>query len=324
MKAPLFITALLAAAGCATALPEAPSLEAALPVAKEQGRTILLDFTGKEWCPPCMYLKSKIFENPEFDRLTGDKYLLVEVVFPRLPEAKAAMGEAKMAENEALLASYNITTGFPTVVLHDEAGKPFAIITSPRKTVEEYAAELDKAQQLRTARDAAFAKAATLQGLERAKALAEGLNAIPEPCRYKYPELVTELNSLDPQNTLGYAKFLVARAETDKQMAALDALLQSFAGHFKPEEIAANQAKIRSFLEDKDLYPEVRQAALAALGDSYAFLRDYESILTMVDLYRQAAEAAPDTKRADKLRRNLKYYDETLLPMLKEQQEKKD
>lgn len=322
MKATLSIIGTLLAAGFAYALPEAPSLEAAIPVAQAQHRTILLDFTGKEWCPPCIYLRTKIFDSPEFDKLTHDQYLLVEVVFPRLPEAVAAMPKEQLDANEALLASYNITGGFPTVVLHDENGKPFGVISSPRQTVQEYVAELDNMQKLRTARDAAFAKARDLQGLERAKALAEGLNAIPKLCRYKYPEVVQEISSLDPQNTLGYARFIANRDELQQQGKDLDAILTSFTGKFSPQDIAALQEQLNKFLGREDLYPEIRQQALRALGDSYSFIRgDFNALLQMVECYRRAEAAAPDSKLGERLRKNLKYYDEQMLPAMRKEME---
>ena len=322
MKTTLGIIGAVWAAGLAAALPEAPSLEAAIPVAQAQHRTILLDFTGKEWCPPCIYLRTKIFDSPEFDRLTKDGYLLVEVVFPRLPEAVAAMPKEQLDANEALLASYNITGGFPTVVVHDENGKPFGVIASPRQTVQEYVAELDKVQQLRAARDAAFTKAQGLQGLERAKALAEGLEAIPKLCRYKYPDVVQEINTLDPQNTLGYARFIANQDELKQQGKDLEGILTSFTGKFDPQDIAAMQAQLTQFLDRKELYPEMRQAALRAMGDSYSFIRgDYNALLKMVEYYRQAEAAAPDTKLAERLRSNLKYYDEQLLPAMKKEME---
>ena len=323
MKATLCIIGTLLAAGLAAALPEAPSLEAAIPVAQAQHRTILLDFTGKEWCPPCIYLRTKIFESPEFDKLTNDKYLLVEVVFPRLPEAVAAMPKEQLDANEALLASYNITGGFPTVVVHDENGKPFGVIASPRQTVQEYVAELDKTQQLRAARDAAFEKARTLQGVDRAKALADGLNAIPKLCRYKYPEVVQEINSLDPQNTLGYARFIANRDELQRQEKDLEGIVTAYSGKFSPQDVAAMQADLQKFLDRGDLYPEIRQMALRAMGDSYSFIRgDYDALLKMVECYRRAEAAAPDTKLAERLRKNLKYYDEQMLPAMKEEMER--
>ena len=54
------------------------------------------------------------------------------------------------------------------------------------------------------------------------------------------------------------------------------------------------------------MVPEVRQSALRALGDTYAFLRD---IPRMIKAYKDAYEVAPESRTGQILKRNLEYYE---------------
>jgi protein disulfide-isomerase len=89
-----------------TSLPDAKA-----KAAKEQ-KLVLLDFTGSDWCPYCIKLRSEVFSKPEFAEYAKKNLVLVEVDFPR---GKPQSDEMK-ATNKALKAKYEVT-GFPTLVL---------------------------------------------------------------------------------------------------------------------------------------------------------------------------------------------------------------
>lgn len=306
----------LAACAWAGEMPVVSSMSEALPVAQKEHRTILLNFTGKEWCPACIHLRTKIFASEEFKAQAGDRYIQAEIIFPRLPEAVEALGKEQMSKNEELLNEYHITTGMPTIVMHDEQGFPFAVVVGARKTPAEYMAALEEAQQLRTVRDAAFAKAATLQGAERAAALAEALNALPANCRDKYPDTVNEINALDPENTLGYKNVLIAPKLYAQQVKAFYALIDTFVGHMTPADLEHQSQIMQEFIDNTpDLQPEVAQMAWRAKADTYAFQRNYKM---MAEATRKAIDAAPDSKTAPRLRKNLEYFETNILPNLDE------
>lgn len=313
MKFSTLMMTLCAMAGAAWALPQAESVEAAMPIAKAQGRDIMLEFTGKEWCPPCIHLRTKILETAEFEQAVGDKYVLVEVIFPRLPSAVAAIPEEQRNANEKLLAHHRIETGLPTVLLLDEEGFPYAQVAGARRTTAEYLKALDAAAAVRSRRDAAFARAAGLQGLERAAALAEGLNAIPENCRDKYPDLVNEINALDPGNTLGYAGVLTRHSNFLKQDAELKAIFATMRGVPDAAKLERNAKVLTEFLQREDLEPEIAQLAWRALGDTYAFQRKY---LDVYKCYQEALKQAPDSRLAPRLRNALQHYETNILPAI--------
>lgn len=299
--------------GCAWALPQAGSVEAALPLAQAEGRDIMLEFTGREWCPPCIHLRTKILETAEFEKAVGGKYVLVEVVFPRLPAAVAAIPEAQRNANERLLTYHRIETGLPTVLLLDSRGFPYAQVAGARRTTADYLKELDAAAVVKEKRDAAFARAATLQGLQRAAALAEGLNAIPANCRDKYPEVVNEINSLDPQNTLGYARVLTRHANYQQQQARLMEITGGMRGRLAPADLEKAVASLQEYLGTPELEPELAQVAWRSLGDTYALQRRYKEVY---EAYRKAFEAAPDSRLAPRLRTAVEHYETHILPAL--------
>ena len=313
MKFTTILMTLGALAGCAWALPQATSVEAALPQAQKEGRDIMLEFTGKEWCPPCIHLRTKILETAEFEKAVGDKYVLVEVIFPRLPSAVAAIPEEQRNANEKLLAHHRIETGLPTVLLLDAQGYPYAQVAGARRTTADYLKALEEAAQVKVRRDAAFTRAQGLQGLERAAALAEGLNAIPENCRDKYADVVNEINSLDPQNTLGYARVLTRHANYQKQEAALKEISQKMRGGLTPENLAAAEKMLKEYLQTPDLEPELAQMAWRALGDTYAFQRRYKDVY---EAYKNAFEAAPDSRLAPRLKSSVEHYERNILPAM--------
>lgn len=313
MKYSTLMVTLCALAGTVWALPQAANVEAAMPLAKEQGRDIMLEFTGKEWCPPCIHLRTKILETAEFEQAVGDKYVLVEVVFPRLPSAVAAIPEEQRNANEKLLVHHRIETGLPTVLLLDAQGFPYAQVAGARRTTAEYLKALDAAAQVKVKRDAAFEKARSLQGLERAAALAEGLNAIPENCRDKYPDVVNEINQLDPQNTLGYARVLTRYAHYQQQEAALKEIINFMRANRRADKFGEINERLEAYLKTPELEPELAQIAWRALGDTYAMQRRY---LDVYEAYKKAYEMAPDSRLAPRLQNAVQHYEQNILPAI--------
>lgn len=85
---------------------------AAAQLAKETDRSLLLLFTGSDWCGPCLRLKQEALSKPEFLAHAKEHWVLVEVDFP---VRKAQSGRLKH-QNRQLKTRYNIG-GYPTLVL---------------------------------------------------------------------------------------------------------------------------------------------------------------------------------------------------------------
>lgn len=287
----------------ALGLVEMPDMDSALARAKAENRCVLVDFTGLDWCTACIYLKNHILNAPAFEKEFGEQLLLTSVDFPRTPELVAKISKQERVRRESMLAAYRIES-LPGVVLMDADNMPFGVIYGARRTVAAYAPLVKEAMEARQKRDAAFAQAVALSGFARAQKLAEGLNVLPEVCRDKYHAVVEEIMALDPDNKLGFHNMKDKAEKRVRQNAELTDLLRTFAGKFSQQELLDSQQKLDVFLAAPDLDPQVRQRALSAKADTYAFLRDVDNNILWM---QKAYDAAPDSRLAPKLKINLEY-----------------
>ena len=98
----------------------------ALQTAKSQNKRVLLDFTGSDWCGPCIQLKKQVFSRPEFRAYADKNLILVEVDYPQRNKQSAELKK----QNEKLSQQYGIDEkGFPTIVILDPAGKKVRELT---------------------------------------------------------------------------------------------------------------------------------------------------------------------------------------------------
>jgi len=88
-------------------------LDAAKAQGVKENKPVLVDFTGSDWCPPCIQLHKVVFESAEFAAVAS-KYVLVELDYPR----KTPQAPELKAKNAELSKQFGIS-GFPTVLLID-------------------------------------------------------------------------------------------------------------------------------------------------------------------------------------------------------------
>ena len=97
------------------------NFERAKAEAEQSHKLILLNFSGSDWCGPCIKLKKDVFESPAFQTFAADRLVLVRADFPRL--AKHQLTADQTAHNEALAEKYNRQGKFPFTVLLDANGR---------------------------------------------------------------------------------------------------------------------------------------------------------------------------------------------------------
>lgn len=116
----LIVTALLASAVSGFAGDWQTNYAKALETAKSKNKRVLLDFTGSDWCGPCIQLRKTVFSRPEFRAYADKNLILVEIDYPQRKKQSAELKQ----QNEKLSKQYGIDEkGFPTVVLLDPDGK---------------------------------------------------------------------------------------------------------------------------------------------------------------------------------------------------------
>jgi thioredoxin-related protein len=120
MRKVLFVfMALLVCLGVARA-EWSTNYDKALATAKSGSKRVLLDFTGSDWCGPCIQLNKQVFSTKEFRAYADKNLVLVEVDFPR----QKKQSDDLVKQNEKLGKQYGIDEkGFPTLVLLDPSGR---------------------------------------------------------------------------------------------------------------------------------------------------------------------------------------------------------
>jgi len=89
--------------------------------AAQEHKYILLNFSGSDWCGPCIKMKKEVFESDAFQSLAGEKLVLLRADFPR--QKRNQLPGEQVRHNEALAEKYNPDGKFPLTVLLDKDGK---------------------------------------------------------------------------------------------------------------------------------------------------------------------------------------------------------
>ena len=95
--------------------------EAAKKTAAEQNKLILLNFSGSDWCAPCILMRKNYLESEDFGAFANDHLVLVNADFPR--KSKNALPADLAKRNGELADRYNKQGHFPFTLLLDSTGK---------------------------------------------------------------------------------------------------------------------------------------------------------------------------------------------------------
>ncbi len=122
MKAITWLASYTAVALTSSAFASTPegwstNLEKAFKQAKSEKKSVLVEFTGSDWCPPCIAMRKNVFSKKEFVTAASKNYILVEIDFPN-------NDKEVRKKNEPYALKYNVE-GFPTVILFNSEAKEF-------------------------------------------------------------------------------------------------------------------------------------------------------------------------------------------------------
>ena len=95
--------------------------ESAKKRAVEEHKCILLNFSGSDWCGPCIRLYKDIFDQTAFQKMADSELVLLNADFPR--QKKNQLPKDLQKKNNALADKYNETGIFPLTVLLTPDGK---------------------------------------------------------------------------------------------------------------------------------------------------------------------------------------------------------
>jgi thioredoxin-related protein len=130
----LFLTSFSFAQNWSTNMEEAKTKAAA------ENKSIVLVFSGSDWCAPCIKLDKNVWQSEEFKAYANEKLVLVRADFPK--KKANVLPEALQISNKALAEKYNQEGYFPFVVVLNAQGKVIAKKGYENQNAAKYVAEL--------------------------------------------------------------------------------------------------------------------------------------------------------------------------------------
>jgi thioredoxin-related protein len=96
--------------------------DAAVETARQQGKDVFINFSGSDWCYWCRRLEKEVFSKDAFWQQAADQFVFVLIDFPN---DKSGQSAALQKQNEKLSQQFGVQ-GFPTIILADATGEPYA------------------------------------------------------------------------------------------------------------------------------------------------------------------------------------------------------
>lgn len=168
--------------------------EAALAQAKAEGKAVLVDFTGSDWCGYCMQLRAQVLEHTEFSAWAQANFVLLEVDMPKNPKFDDKLRE----QNNMLCEKYKVDA-FPTVLVLDAQGNPLGGLFGYEGDWKIAKGEIElglKVQHL-------LQQAESLQGAAKLELLVQAWRLIPEDLQKLNPQLKKDILTLDTGDISG-------------------------------------------------------------------------------------------------------------------------
>ena len=195
-------------------------MDTARKQAADEGKAILANFTGSDWCGYCIRMKNNVLDKPEFSSYAENKFVLLEIDLPRRKQVPAA----ELQKRQELCRQYEVS-GFPTFLILSHTGEVLGGWVGARPSVESTIALLDNA----LARQQMLKAARALSGAERAKALMEVYESYPKNFKAAAAALRAEIYACDPDDSTG----LREQVQADAQMQELAAELSAYARNYQ-------------------------------------------------------------------------------------------
>lgn len=302
-------------------------LEQAKQVAAAEGKDLFINFTGLSWCGPCMELEYEVLNRVEFAPM-AERFVLVRLDYPsgvhRLPQ--------EPPEPQVSWRDFYGVHAFPTVLLADATGKPYALTGNIGLKSLPYVEHIETIRTAHRLRDEAFARASTANGIEKAKYLAAGLTALrqsidashstanTDPFIHFYREEIDQVLRLDADNATGVRGPIEKMLRDQQTLGEDDAFYASLNKTFQEQGVDATlhildeELKIAKSVERHNQLRQVRRTYLE-LGrrfeDAVALSRELadDESLTSDARFASRRRIARDLWELDRHRESLAEYD---------------
>ena len=257
------------------------SFEKAKEQAAKEGKPILMEFTGSDWCPPCKALHKNVLVKDVFKKEMPKHFVLLKLDNPK---DKSKQTPEEIEQYKKLSKEYKIT-GVPSILLSDKEGKVFYRTSG-------YGGQAAKVwvddMVAKTAIPDALEDATGAKGLERAKLLDKALSLMGSTAAAQRKEDINEIITLDSKNKAGlkakYEGILTATEIKD----SLQAIMRDRGA--KPDDMIA---KVDKLIKDKSPKGEALQEVLFMKSNLYFRGKKMEKAEALL---REAMKIAPDSK----------------------------
>jgi thioredoxin-related protein len=117
------------------------NLNDAEKIAQKEHKYVLLNFSGSDWCGPCMQMRKEFFESDDFRKMADTELVLVNADFPRNKKNQLAAAQQKL--NDEMADKYNAEGKFPYTLLLNSEGKVLGSWDGlPKETVNDFIVEI--------------------------------------------------------------------------------------------------------------------------------------------------------------------------------------
>jgi thioredoxin-related protein len=122
------------------------NFEKAKVTATKEHKYILLNFSGSDWCGPCIRMHKEIFDNDAFQQFASQKLVMMNADFPR--QKKNQLAKDLQKQNDQLADRYNSKGSFPMTALLDANGNVLRSWEGlPKESPDEFLNELKELTQ---------------------------------------------------------------------------------------------------------------------------------------------------------------------------------
>lgn len=260
-------------------------LDAAKAQASKEGKNLLMDFTGSDWCFWCKKLDGEVFQEAEFREKSVDQFVLVMLDYP---QDKSGQSEEVQAQNARLKELYAIS-GYPTVILADADGRPFAKTGYKEGGASAYLKHLDTLEATKLRFDKALVRAESEAGVVRARRLDEALAMIPGAYLAAfYGDLMRDVIDSDPDDEAGLGARYRELIDSATRKLALETIAKLVEAREDGPDWSGLIADMDAVLTKYSRIPIAAQKALLHKGRAMLELGDLEGGLAALIAGREA------------------------------------
>lgn len=210
--------------------------EKAMAAAKKENKSVIMNFTGSDWCGWCIKLEGEVFSKREFHKEALKEFVFLKLDFP---SDKSKQTPAEIEQNDKFKGKFGVS-GFPSIYICDTQGRPFAKTGYQAGGPKKYLAHVKSFREKLVERNELFALAAKESGEKKAELLDRALGLMdPDIATSHYEAIIKQIVDIDKTNKLGLrTKYYAAQdAEERKRiLAKIDVIVNTLEAEQALEE----------------------------------------------------------------------------------------